>query len=148
MMLARKWLSLPKAKQQLLFKSALVLGAVRVGLAFLPIHTLLRMQAYLSSRRAWMHAQGDASSPEQIGWAVSVVGRHVPGTRTCLIQALAVHALLQRSGFSPLLCIGVARTSGCPLQAHAWVEHQGQVVIGGGVRSLYAPLFVWKGRSL
>ena len=145
MTLVRKWLSLPRVKQQLLFKSALLLGAVRVGLAILPIHTLLRMQAYLSSRRAWMH-EGSTSSPEQIGWAVSVVGRHVPGTRTCLVQALAVHALLRCSGLFPLLCIGVARTSGRPLQAHAWVEHQGQIVIGGGVQSTYAPLFVWKGR--
>lgn len=146
-MLVRKWLSLPRAKQQLLLKSGLLLAAVRVGLAVLPIQTLLRIHAYLTGRRAWIRWAG-TSSPEQIGWAVSVVGRHVPGARTCLVQALAVHALLQRSGFSPLLCIGVARTSGRPLQAHAWVEHQGQVVIGGGVQSLYAPLFVWKGRPL
>lgn len=46
---------------------------------------------------------------------------------TCLPQALALHALLRRSGLRSVLRVGVMPGS-VPLQAHAWVEFEGQTL--------------------
>lgn len=62
-------------------------------------------------------------------WAVEVVSRRSPGS-TCLVQALAAQLLLARYGHPSLLQIGVARPDQGMLKAHAWLEHEGTVLIG------------------
>jgi hypothetical protein len=54
---------------------------------------------------------------------------YVPAT-TCLVQALVVISLLEQAGLPGSLRIGVVRT-GNKLEAHAWVECQNKIVIGG-----------------
>lgn len=73
-----------------------------------------------------------------IGWAVATAARRIPAA-TCLTQALAAQYLLRRRGLEADLRIGVARAAGEPLEAHAWVESRGQVVVGGVARP-YTPL--------
>jgi hypothetical protein len=48
----------------------------------------------------------------------------------CLARALTAQILLNRQGYLPKLCIGVSKGQNGKLQAHAWIECQGQVVIG------------------
>jgi hypothetical protein len=66
----------------------------------------------------------------RILWAVGAVNRRLFPDRPCLTQALAARYLLSRGGISSVLRIGVAR-SGEDLQAHAWLERDGVVIIGG-----------------
>lgn len=54
----------------------------------------------------------------------------VPGTYTCLDRAVVASVLCSRSGFAPLLRIGVRRTPSGGFDAHAWVEFDGHVVLG------------------
>jgi hypothetical protein len=61
--------------------------------------------------------------------SVKLMSRYVPAA-TCLVQALVVISLLEQAGLPGLLRIGVVRT-GKKLEAHAWVESLGRVVIGG-----------------
>lgn len=68
---------------------------------------------------------------ENIAWAVNVVGRYVLGDNTCLTQALAAELLLRRRGYRAHTRIGVAKGYKGNLEAHAWVESDGQVVVGG-----------------
>jgi hypothetical protein len=51
---------------------------------------------------------------------------------TCLVQALAADGMLRRRGFASTLHIGVRlhRPGSTPLQAHAWVKCEGQIVVG------------------
>lgn len=63
-------------------------------------------------------------------WAVRMVSYHISGAR-CLVQALAMMAMLKYAGISSTLCIGVAKEGGSPFEAHAWVEIDGNAVIGG-----------------
>lgn len=70
------------------------------------------------------------ANPERIAWAVQAASRYVPDA-ACLVQALAAQVLLARNGYQSDLRIGVALEQGV-LQAHAWVESQGKVLIGGG----------------
>jgi hypothetical protein len=48
-----------------------------------------------------------------------------------LAQALATQVLLERRGYPTQLRIGFTSYKGGQMSAHAWVESQGRVAIGG-----------------
>jgi hypothetical protein len=54
----------------------------------------------------------------------------MPSGAKCLARALVCQVLMARRGYSPELRIGVAKSQEGTLEAHAWIESQGQVVIG------------------
>ena len=126
---SHKFRSLPWRSGHLCVKSLILLGLVRVGLSLLPFRTLLRLLAHLMHAHAASQG-GDQASIRQVVWAVTVASRYVPAA-TCLTQALATQVLLCRRGHPASLRIGVARSEAGEFQAHAWVECQGEVVIGG-----------------
>jgi hypothetical protein len=85
-------------------------------------------------------------SVERIAWAVGAASRYVP-TATCLSQALAAQVLLARHGHPASLRIGVARGAAGRLEAHAWIESRGRIVIGGTADlARYTPLPALDGR--
>jgi hypothetical protein len=131
---------LKSAERRLLLRATLLLWAIRVGLLTLRFQALRRFLASVPQPPAGVRAPG-VLSPDRIAWCVEAAGRYVPGARTCLNQALAAQALLKREGHPASLRIGVSRGEGGQLKAHAWVESQGRVVVGGaGDLSRYAPL--------
>ena len=117
-----KLVRLSPADRRLLIRAAWLLGMVRLGLWLLPFARLRRLLA--KARRATCSVPMD-----KVTWAVSVMGRYIP-VATCLAQALATQALLVRCGHPASLRIGVARSKGRQLQAHAWVESEGRIVLG------------------
>lgn len=62
--------------------------------------------------------------------AVERVSRPFPRALPCLPRALATQLLLRRRGGGASLCFGVARDGDGPLTAHAWVELDGEILIG------------------
>jgi hypothetical protein len=65
-------------------------------------------------------------------WAAHAVGRRLLPKRPCLTQALVLQYLLLRRGDDAAeLHIGVSKTKKKGLQAHAWIERNGKVLIGG-----------------
>ena len=68
------------------------------------------------------------SSVSDVTSAISAVGRRIGGT-TCLTQAAVAYTMLRRHGHDPRIRIGV-RHGDSTLEAHAWVECDGAVVIG------------------
>jgi len=76
---------------------------------------------------------------QKISWAVRAVSRYVPSA-TCLAQALTLQALLSREGIHSDLAIGVARGDDTGIAAHAWLEIDGTVIIGGEERDKYTRL--------
>ena len=125
----RKFLRLPSADRRLLVKSTLLLGAVRLGLRLLPFQTSQRLLARMMPPTAELQ-EVDQAAIDQVVWAVTVASRYVPAA-TCLAQAMAAQVLLSHRGHPTRLRIGVARSDDGQFQAHAWVECQGRVVIGG-----------------
>lgn len=123
------FLRLPPADRRLLIEAALLLGTIRLGLALLPFQTMRHLTGGLARVGRRLQAVEHASF-ERVGWAVTMVSRRFPSTCTCLTQALAAQVMLDRRGHPSRLCIGVARGAGGQLQAHAWVESRGMVVIG------------------
>jgi Transglutaminase-like superfamily len=84
-----------------------------------------------------------SSSAERAAYCVELVSRLHPLHPTCLKKALVLYALLTRRGFDARVYIGAAKTNtekGSELDYHAWLEHQGQVILGGQGQERYATL--------
>src|SRR2546428_335959 len=134
-----KFLRLAHAERVLLVEAALLLGAIGLGLRLLPFGCLRDLLDRLS--RPWHGLRPRAQlSAARIAWAIERVSRVVPGTRSCLAQALAAQVLLARRGHEACVRIGVARDTDGPLHAHAWVESEGRIVVGGAGRPGFSPL--------
>ena len=67
---------------------------------------------------------------DRIIWALNTAGAMVLSEKPCLAIAMAAHWLLGRRGVPTDLRIGVARGGVGNLEAHAWVEQNGRVLIG------------------
>jgi hypothetical protein len=116
-------------EKYLLAKTVLVLCAIRLALWLVPfrvLHGLLlkgRPQAAGTKRQT-------IYSIDRVSWALQLCSRHLAAP-TCLTQALAAMLLLKHVGHEADLRIGVAKDEAGKLQAHAWVESNGKIVVGG-----------------
>ena len=73
--------------------------------------------------------------------AAGAIGRRLFPTHPCLPEALAVLWRTRGSGLHSELRIGLAKGEASELRAHAWVELDGVVLIGGSdAPEEYAPL--------
>jgi hypothetical protein len=121
----RRFLALPRARRLLLLRTAALLLTVRLALWILPFRTVRR----LLLRHGAGRPKAPPASVADIVWSVRVARRVVPRA-TCLPQALTAKTLLARSGHAADLRIGVARDRSGDLEAHAWVETGGTVIVG------------------
>ncbi len=112
-----------------LFTRAYVLvWLIRVALWFLPFQLLYRWAIRFRKGRTGDRPL-DAKSVYKIVWAVSAAARRVPKA-TCLTQALATQIMLGRRGHRTSLQLGIMKSQAGKFDAHAWVERNGQVLIG------------------
>ena len=124
--------ALPLRDQALLIEAFATLATVRAALLLFTIDSL----------RAWAGRAGRGSKPvDRIVWAVRAASRSMPGT-TCLCSALALQRLLSAQGCASELQIGVAREAK-GIAAHAWVLHEGRVLIGEEGQDRYTILTTW-----
>jgi len=130
-----RFLSLPPAEQRRLVRAFLIVAGVRIALSLVPFP---RFQALLARFRAQASVKSGAGpTTEQLARDVRVVSNYVPRA-TCLTQALAGQVLLQHCGHRAVVHVGVAKEGGL-IQAHAWLESGGKVVIGES-EVAYVPL--------
>ena len=104
--------------------SVRVLGVVRTA-------RLIERHSEISSPHSAGGAELEAA--HRLAQLVAIAGRRGAITATCLRQALLVHWLLRRRGFSPELKLGV-RNDADVFDAHAWVELQ-SMALGQGTLS-------------
>jgi hypothetical protein len=141
----RKFLALAPADRRLLLRATVLVAAVRVARTVLPWPALRRVVAWAA--RPGGVAQGVVDMPtDRLGWAVEVAGRYIPDA-TCLTRALALQIWLGRHGQPAALRLGVARGAGERLEAHAWLEREGRVIIGAAELARYTPLPPLEGRD-
>jgi hypothetical protein len=109
-------------------EASVLLALIAVGLKVFPFTTI----------RAFVNQYAKAISPSyevdaaRLIWAVTTASRRAPLRATCLTEALAADAMLRRRGLECRLCLGV-HTGGLAadaLHAHAWLERQGNVILG------------------
>lgn len=123
----RAYRRLSRPQRRLAMKSIVLLAWVRLGLWLAPFRIVQRVCGHFGrvSRR-----RGDRAGVHEIAWAVRLASRYVPQA-TCLVQALAAQILLGRHGHAGEVHIGVALDAKLGFRAHAWVESQGEVLVGG-----------------
>jgi hypothetical protein len=125
-------LALSGSDRRLLMQAILMLMLVRGALHLVPIVRL----------RNWTGRMRPGDRPAgRIIWAVRAAARRVPGA-TCLSSALALQRLLSSNGHRSQVHIGVARISSA-FVAHAWLVHDGAVVIGEEEHESYTRLTAW-----
>ena len=54
----------------------------------------------------------------------------MPGDVKCLAKALCAQTIARQFNYDLDLHIGVAKEKNNPLEAHAWLTHQNQIVLG------------------
>lgn len=133
--LAMKWvhkyISLSSQSRTLLIQAFLWLSLIHVGLRVIPLR-------HLHSVVKWAIANATHQKPsdeiqiENIIWAIETATSYVPGHPKCLARALSTKILMHQYGYPCNLQVGVAKDRNAGLSAHAWIEHDGQVLIGGG----------------
>jgi hypothetical protein len=123
-----KFLRLHPCDRRLLLEAWLNVCACRAALWLLPL------SRWSPSPRVSISTGVPAA---RIAWAIGVASRYVPRA-TCLVRALAGRRLLAAHGHRAQLRIGVARSAG--FEAHAWLEYNGRVLIGGGDLDRYTVL--------
>ena len=119
-----RFFHLPAADRALVVRAVFWLGAARLALWVLPFKTARRFLAgpERSSTTTGLTTEG-------VAWALALAQRVVPRA-SCLPQALAAEALLARAGLPAELRVGVVKTGRGRLEAHAWVESGGRIVVG------------------
>lgn len=105
---------------------------VRVVLALVRVRVRLWRDPKAAVRVARGGVEREAN-PGEVGQIAAAIGRWrrvIPGA-TCLVQAIATQELLVAEGHPAELFFGVTVADDA-LSAHAWVELNGAVVVGGG----------------
>jgi hypothetical protein len=132
-----KALALSASDWLLIAQATLWSALIEFGLHFLPLRTVL--PKVHRERRSGREACDPMSAiPERAAYCVEVASRLYP-RQTCLKKALVLYSLLSRSGFDVQVQIGAARDRG-RLDAHAWVEHRGRIILGASTPGRYASL--------
>lgn len=124
--LARRFFDLDRTERTLVFEAWRWLLHARVSLWVLPFS---RVQQRYAAGPAERHGPRGSGGPGDVATAIRRA-RHLVPAADCLPQALAAQAMLRRRGIACTVRIGVARDVQDELEAHAWVEVAGQVVVG------------------
>ncbi|NJN31117.1 MAG: lasso peptide biosynthesis B2 protein [Synechococcales cyanobacterium RM1_1_8] len=115
---------------RLLVKTYLLLNGIRLALRFLSFPQSQAWVARLSSRQGTVSVSPTSHGWRSVVWAIEQATRYSPGGAKCLARALTAEILLKRRGYQPELRYGVLKSSAETFQAHAWVELQGQTILG------------------
>lgn len=124
----RRFFALPWRERRWVAEAAVLLPSVHLLQQALPFR---RWRSLLTRSLRPPPRAADGPRPEELARAVERARRRLPGEYKCLPSAYALHLLLHRHGYASLVQVGVAHGAGGAVEAHAWVEHDGRILIGG-----------------
>lgn len=119
--------SLPATDRWLLLSAAALLATTRLSL---PVAGPGGVRGPLEWLARWLPPSGPVGDPDRIARAVRTARRRLPAAPACLGTAVVARAMLAAHGHPSDLRIGVARPGSGELEAHAWVERDGRVLVG------------------
>ena len=125
----RKFFRLPVPERLLLVRAITLLAAVRVALWLFPFRVIQLISAKVVQTCATSR-HGKQFPSERGVWALQAASCYVPHA-TCLTLALAGQLLIAFNGTSASVRIGVAKAGSRDFEAHAWLESEGKILIGG-----------------
>ena len=124
----RRFWALTPEDRRLLTQAACLLAAVKLALRCLPLRVTRRALAHLGKRHNPVSAPSEVQ--ENAVWAVATASGLVPGGGNCLARALTLQTLLARRGVATVVRIGFARADNGAVEGHAWLIHEGRVIMG------------------
>ena len=128
---------LPRRQLGALCRAVVELALARAQLHADHSHHLLKAR---SSRRSPIGlTEEQTRRVDQVAFALNSVAPRVPWRADCLVQALAGERWLRRQGITAQVVIGVHMNGQAPLDAHAWLEAGGFIVVGGDIAA-FKPL--------
>ena len=133
----RSWLRLPARERRSVLAALGAVIAVRVLLWLLPYRLVLRT-VHVTARSPRGRPAASDGVAHRIARDVGRAARVVPRA-SCLVQALAGEWLMVRAGAPVALRYGVAFGER-GFEAHAWLESDGRVILGGEEAARFAPL--------
>ena len=122
-----KFIGLSFEEKVLIIRASALLLYFRAGLFLAPTRLAKKWIQNGESQESAYHGVREPNIGDIVR-AVRLCKRFVPYA-TCLTQALAARRLLSRYGYDAVLKIGVAKSES-KLEAHAWIEVDGKVVLG------------------
>ena len=144
----RRFLNLGGEERRLLSAALFWVWTVRLALWVLPFRVVHYVIRRVIASRGTFGLSIEAPTSEKTVWAVRLASRHVPSA-TCLTQALAAYLMLSQNGQPASLYLGVSKTMTGSLEAHAWVELEGRILIGNLENfTKYAPMRLMNGEGL
>jgi hypothetical protein len=132
MRLIARYKQLSARERRLFFHALVLVVCIRMRLWLLPVR-LTRSWVERQSKPAGGWRDLERRSIGEVAWAVEAASRRIPAA-TCLTQGLATQVMLGQLGQRSELRLGVARSAQGQFEAHAWVETQGRIVIGGAIK--------------
>jgi len=122
-------------------RAMLELARARLRLRSLSPRDILALndhgQAYIGQGDGIRSNIKSSASAARIARVIPAVAQRVPWRADCLVQALAGQRWLNARGTHAHIMIGVDRPGADAFEAHAWLEVDGQVLLGGNI-SRYA----------
>jgi hypothetical protein len=129
---------LSKRERSLLAQAWLLLLVTDFALRLFPFTAVMEYGGRRSARRE--HSSDESLPASRLAWLVETAGRYCPAGTSCLKEALVLSWLMARRGMPATLRIGVGRQGGM-FAAHAWLERDGRIILGGSGGNTYAPLW-------
>lgn len=137
----RRFFRLPKAKKRLIIEATGLILFTRFGLYLTSIEKLQSFYQRFSKGNNYVNHiyRPDKSD---IVWAIDTIGQKLFKDDTCLVIAIAGQAQLIHYGIPSKLQLGCLKGEDMSIFAHAWVESDGDVIIGGTESEIskYTPL--------
>ncbi|MGH7950042.1 MAG: lasso peptide biosynthesis B2 protein [Candidatus Binataceae bacterium] len=134
----RKFFALSGNDRALLLRALTTLWLVRVLLWTVPYP---RVRAVIERLKKASLLQDRTPRPtaDRIAWAVRAASTGVASGANCLLRALAGEVLLGRFGYQCELRFGANHDDPRGLAAHAWLECDGEIVLGELEAPAYTP---------
>ena len=125
-----KFIRLTKFERRLFLEAVLWIGVAKLAVLSLPFR---RLAPYLGRHMA---ESSEAAIPchekllKQIAWALRTAAHHTPWKSQCLARCIAGKIMLKRRGLSSTLYLGLAKSDGRELIAHAWLRCGDKILTG------------------
>jgi len=126
----QRFFSFHFSEKSFVLKASIFLIFIRCAFLILPFSAVRKLLQILTPKSQHLPQGPKQRTKENIAWVVEVASRRIRFTDNCLVKALVTHALLKEEGYPSSLHIGVAKKETSLFQAHAWIESEGQIVIG------------------
>lgn len=129
--LTANFFALDTAEQRLIVEALAMLTTAAVEARLFPVRRYLDATTFTPSSTAEpIDSTVHRRRALDVAIALRRAARALPWHSTCLIEALAARRMLGRRGLTSSLRIGVRLGANGDVEAHAWVEYQGEVLIG------------------